>query len=102
LRSLLTELKYDPVLSERLATDDALVERVRLRFEDVNHLADERPMARNLEPVRLSGLNDASGRFELIHGTTNKKFYADHLDGYHRIFWAAFFKREIIPALYLW
>jgi hypothetical protein len=101
LRSVLETLKYDVVLADRLSSNHALLERVRLRFSDIDILAESDRSLAPIDPVHLSSLSDGAGRFPVIHGETGKTIWANGLDGYHRIFWASFFGVEKVPALFL-
>jgi SAM-dependent methyltransferase len=100
LRSLMAKLKYDPVLADRLSSDEALIDRVKFRFGDVDLMAHSERVLAQIEPVFLSKLNDNTGRFAICHGETGNTFWANDLDGYHRIFWGLFFNFKKLPALY--
>jgi SAM-dependent methyltransferase len=97
LRVALTVQNFDPLLAKNLASEDALLARVKRRFDAIDRFHDG---VQEIEPITIFGINENAGRFKIKNGTLNSTVWSDNLDGYHRIFWGTFFNVGKIPAVF--
>jgi SAM-dependent methyltransferase len=101
LRHAMATQNFDPLLAERLSSDQALIDRVELRFMDIRRLAQSDRRFANITPIRILNIMGSGGRFAIVNGITASPIFATTLDGFHRVFWGLFFSIETLPALYL-
>jgi SAM-dependent methyltransferase len=100
LRTAMAVQKFDPALAASVGSEDALIERVTLRYRDADLLCDADPGAIAIAPIVIFDPKPDMGRMAICHGGTGNMVYADLIDGYHRVFWARLLDRAELPALY--
>lgn len=92
--------RYDPELSNKLTTANAVHERVSLRFRDADSLSIS-PQPSPVDPIIVLNPSQDPKKYLLRHGTFDATLYCDGYDGYHRIFWARLFGRARLRALFV-
>jgi len=100
LRRMLTELNFDPTLTEQLSSDESIIQRVTYRFKDVDLLADGEKAIGKVSPIHVLSPKEAGGKMKIVHGETGNPVFVDVIDGYHRVFWASLFGIRKLAALY--
>lgn len=97
LTDALTRDSFDPKFLNVLIDKEALFDRVRRRFRDVHVL--EANSGSTVDPIRLLRPSLAPRKMRLAEWGGDESWYANDLDGYHRVFASWFFGRSKVGAL---
>jgi SAM-dependent methyltransferase len=101
LRQTLATVPFDPALSRKLDTLEAVILRVLLRFKDADTMSEGDKNALTISPVRIKAFSRQSGRYRIRHGVFGNDLFCDLIDGYHRVFWAKLLDIAKLNAVYV-
>jgi len=101
LRKVMHSVNFDHNLSREMGTDQSIIERIILRFDDVERLLDEPAGLQAMQPIRIINPADDAGLYMMRTGRFNEHIFCDDLDGYHRIFWATLLRIPRLPAIFV-
>lgn len=106
LRLQYSKGKFDPGLKHLMDDDEKIVERVKLRFDDLAKLATSEDTA-DMTPVVLFNPLSATPHIKEhlkrhVRFTTGEDTLVSAIDGYHRIFGSRISGKPEIAAMCLW
>jgi SAM-dependent methyltransferase len=101
IRHIVVAQPFDPELAAVLSSDEGLIERVTMRYRDADLLVQSTADIAPVDPILVFDPTAETGTLTIRHGGTGGLFYANLIDGYHRLFWATLFGFRKLPASFM-
>ena len=99
LKKILSETALDLRLTNELRTEEALRNRVALRFRDADSVLAN-PQVPDLAPISCFNAGRGNGRYAVRRNGFDETLRCNTMDGYHRVFWSVLCGVKELPAIF--